>query len=162
VKQTFALLFPLDVLVAGLHAEVANKRPNILLILVDDVGYSDIGAFAARANHTPIDQLYYETPRIDRLAREGTLFTQFYACTVCAPTRASLLTGKMNNRLGMCDAYAAVNTTFEKTGKLVPAGAHKFLGSLGWLKGEPTLTQPLIDSATTAPAETKSAKKKLP
>jgi arylsulfatase A-like enzyme len=124
VKQTFAFLFPLVVLVAGLHAEVANQRPNILLILVDDVGYCDIGAFAARANHTSTDQLYYETPRIDRLAREGTLFTQFYACTVCAPTRASLLTGKMSNRLGMWDAYATVNTTFEKTGKPVPAGAH--------------------------------------
>lgn len=101
-----------------------GTKPNILLILVDDVGYCDIGAFAARANHMSTDILYYETPRLDRLAREGTLFTQFYACTVCAPTRASLMTGKMNNRMGMWDAYATVNTTFEKTGKPVPAGCH--------------------------------------
>ncbi len=69
-------------------------RPNILLILVDDVGYCDIGAFGARLRNTSADELFYETPRIDQLARQGTMFTQFYACTVCAPTRASLMTGQ--------------------------------------------------------------------
>jgi len=101
-----------------------DNAPNILLILVDDVGYADIGAFSARINRTTTDRLYYETPRIDQLAREGTMFTQFYACTVCAPTRSSLMTGKMNNRMGMWDAYAATKTTFEKTGKPVPDGCH--------------------------------------
>jgi arylsulfatase A-like enzyme len=105
-------------------AAVADQRPNLLLILVDDVGYSDLGAFAAAVNPSAAASRYYETPRLDRLAREGTQFTQFYAGTVCAPTRASLLTGKMSNRLGMWDAYATVNTTFEKTGKPVPAGGH--------------------------------------
>ena len=101
-----------------------NNRPNILLILVDDVGYADIGAFSAHINKTTTDKLYYETPEIDKLAKQGTMFTQFYACTVCAPTRASMMTGKMNNRMGMWDAYASVNTTFEKSGKLVPEGCH--------------------------------------
>ncbi len=100
------------------------SKPNILLILVDDVGYADVGAFAARIQNTSTGKLFYETPRIDQLAREGTMFTQFYACTVCSPTRASLLTGKMSNRLGMWDAYATVSTTLEKTGKPVPPGAH--------------------------------------
>jgi len=100
----------------------AGKPPNIVLILVDDVGYCDIGAFAARLNKTTTDKLYYETPRINQLAKQGVMFTQFYACTVCAPTRASLMTGKMNNRMGMWDAYAAVRTTFEKTKKPVPEG----------------------------------------
>jgi arylsulfatase A-like enzyme len=99
-------------------------RPNILLILVDDVGYCDIGAFGARLCNTSADKLFYETPRIDQLARQGTMFTQFYACTVCAPTRASLMTGKMNNRMGMWDAYAATKTTFEKTGSPLPDGCH--------------------------------------
>lgn len=99
-------------------------RPNILLILVDDVGYCDVGAFAARLRETTTDRIFYETPRIDQLAAEGTMFTQFYACTVCAPSRASLLTGRMNNRMGIWDAYAAVRTTFEKTGKPVPPGCH--------------------------------------
>ncbi len=101
-----------------------NRKPNIVLILVDDVGYCDIGSFAARINNTTTDKIYYETPRIDKLARQGTTFTQFYACTVCAPTRASLLTGKMNNRMGMWDAHAAVRTTFEKTKVPVPEGCH--------------------------------------
>jgi arylsulfatase A-like enzyme len=112
--------------VAALFSPVgyAAEQPNILLILVDDVGYVDIGAFSARINHTTTDRLYYETPRIDELAKQGTMFTQFYACTVCAPSRASLMTGKMGNRMGMWDAYARVDTTFEKTGKPVPEGCH--------------------------------------
>ena len=97
-----------------------DHAPNILLILVDDVGYVDVGAFSARINKTTTDKLYIETPRIDQLAGQGTMFTQFYACTVCAPTRASLMTGKMNNRMGMWDAYATVRTTFEKTEKPGP------------------------------------------
>jgi len=106
-------------------ADQKNRRPpNVLLILVDDVGYCDIGAFAARLQKTSTDKLFYETPRIDRLAAEGVMFTQFYAATVCAPSRASLLTGKMSNRMGLWDAFATVNTTFEKTGKPVPAGGH--------------------------------------
>ena len=83
------------------HADPgAGTAPNILLILVDDVGYADIGAFSARINNTTPDKLYYETPRIDQLAEQGVMFTQFYAATVCAPSRASLLTGKMPNHSG--------------------------------------------------------------
>jgi len=107
------------------------KAPNIILILVDDIGYSDIGAFSARINRTTTDRLYYETPCIDKLASQGVLFTQFYAACVCAPSRASLLTGKMSNRMGIWDAYAGVRTTFEKTKKPVPAGAH-FLDHEPW------------------------------
>jgi arylsulfatase A-like enzyme len=92
----------------------AAESPNILLILVDDVGYCDVGAFAARLHNESTNTLYYETPHIDLLAKQGTMFTQFYACSVCSPTRASLMTGKMNNRMGMWDAYATVRTTFEK------------------------------------------------
>ena len=99
-----------------------RRPPNIVLILVDDVGYCDIGAFAAPVKHTETDQLFYETPRVDRLAEQGTMFTQFYACCVCTPTRASLMTGRMNNRMGMWDAYAGVRTTFEKTGQPIPPG----------------------------------------
>ena len=122
----------------SVHGENAKRsvstspaRPNILLILVDDVGYCDINAFAARFHKEPAECFFYETPRIDQLAKEGTMFTQFYACSVCSPTRASLLTGKMNNRMGMWDAYAHVNTTFEKTGKEIPDGCH-FLDHEPW------------------------------
>jgi len=113
--------------VTGFLAEAKDQiqsTPNILLILVDDVGYCDVGAFAARIRNTTTDKLYYETPRMDQLAKQGTMFTQFYACSICAPTRTSLMTGKMNLRMGMWDAYAAVKTTFEKTGKPIPEGCH--------------------------------------
>ena len=60
--------------------------PNILLIQADDLGYGDLGVYG---------QTRFATPNLDRLAREGTRFTQYYAgSTVCAPSRAALLTGK--------------------------------------------------------------------
>jgi arylsulfatase A-like enzyme len=61
------------------------SRPNILFIQADDLGYGDLSAYG---------QQRFETPRLDQLAREGTRFTQYYAgTTVCAPSRASLMTG---------------------------------------------------------------------
>ncbi len=64
----------------------AAARPNIVLILADDLGYGDIG---------PFGQTRIRTPNLDALARDGVKFTQFYAGTaVCAPSRASLLTGR--------------------------------------------------------------------
>ncbi|MCP5520450.1 MAG: sulfatase [Verrucomicrobiales bacterium] len=59
--------------------------PNIVLILADDLGWSDLGCYGADL---------HETPHIDQLAREGVRFTQAYAMSVCSPSRASLLTGK--------------------------------------------------------------------
>ena len=97
-KRAVSTIILLLVMVLLTKADNKNSNaPNILLFLVDDVGYADVGAFSARINNTSSDKLYYETPRIDQLAKEGTMFTQFYACSVCAPTRASMMTGKMNN-----------------------------------------------------------------
>jgi len=61
----------------------ADKRPNIILIMADDMGYSDIGCYGGEV----------DTPNIDRLAANGVRFTQFYNTARCCPTRASLLTG---------------------------------------------------------------------
>lgn len=67
-------------------AAFAQKKPNIAFILVDDMGYGDLGSYG---------QELIETPNIDKLAANGIRFTQFYAGTsVCAPSRASLMTGK--------------------------------------------------------------------
>ncbi|TVZ60404.1 arylsulfatase [Flavobacteriaceae bacterium MAR_2010_105] len=64
----------------------SNTKPNIIYILADDLGYGDLGAYG---------QTKIETPNIDALAKEGMLFTQYYSgAPVCAPARASLLTGK--------------------------------------------------------------------
>src|SRR5919109_266188 len=65
--------------------EPSGRRPNIILILSDDLGYGDLGSYGQR---------FIRTPNLDRMAREGVRFTQFYAAApVCAPSRASLLTG---------------------------------------------------------------------
>ncbi|SHJ61962.1 Arylsulfatase A [Pseudozobellia thermophila] len=73
--------------------EPTAKKPNILFILVDDLGYADLGVMGSS---------YYETPNIDRLARSGTIFTNGYAtCAVCSPSRASLLNGQFTARHGL-------------------------------------------------------------
>lgn len=74
----------------GNPAQAAN-RPNILLIVADDLGYTDLGSFGGEI----------ATPHLDSLARAGTRFTNFYAGPSCAPTRAMLLTGMDNHQVGM-------------------------------------------------------------
>lgn len=69
----------------------AQQRPNILLIMADDMGYSDMGSFGGEI----------ETPNLDRLAEGGIKFTQFYNAARCCPTRASLLTGLYPHQAGM-------------------------------------------------------------
>ena len=72
-----------------------KSRPNIIVILIDDLGWTDLGCYGSQ---------FYETPNIDRLAAQGMRFTNGYAaCTVCSPTRASLLTGKYPARLHLTD-----------------------------------------------------------
>lgn len=77
----------------------AAPRPNIVIIMADDVGYSDIGCFGSEI----------ETPNLDALASGGLRFTQFYNTTRCCPTRASLLTGLYAHQAGighMVDAWS--------------------------------------------------------
>src|SRR5437868_15461554 len=71
----------------------AETRPNIVLILADDLGAHDLGCYGADL---------HETPHLDRLAETGVRFTQAYApAPVCTPTRASMMTGKHPARLRM-------------------------------------------------------------
>lgn len=75
------------------------KRPNILFILADDLGWCDLGADGS---------MFHESPNIDRIAKEGMRFTQGYAaCQVCSPSRASILTGKYSPRHGITDWIGA-------------------------------------------------------
>ncbi len=69
----------------------ATERPNILLIVADDLGYADLGVYGSDI----------DTPNIDALAAQGVLFTQFHTAPVCAPTRAMLLSGNNNHVAGM-------------------------------------------------------------
>lgn len=74
-----------------------ENRPNIILIMVDDLGYSDIGAYGSEI----------KTPNIDQLAGEGIRFREFYNNSICAPTRASLITGQYPHKAGV--GYFNVN-----------------------------------------------------
>lgn len=72
---------------------IAAERPNMVFILADDLGYTDLGCYGSE---------FYETPHIDRLAREGMRFTQGYTCGPnCQPTRAALMTGQYGPRTGV-------------------------------------------------------------
>ncbi len=74
-------------------------KPNILFILVDDLGYHDLGVTGST---------FYETPNIDKLANEGVIFTNGYASSrVCSPSRASIMTGKFTARHGITDWIGA-------------------------------------------------------
>lgn len=93
----------------------AADKPNIIFFLVDDLGQRDIGAYGST---------FYETPNLDKLAKEGALFTDGYAaCPVCSPTRASLMTGKYPQRTGITDYIGAPATpqAWKRNTKLLPA-----------------------------------------
>lgn len=82
--------FLLCVICAALSA--ASSQPNIIVVLVDDLGYGDLSSYGAKD---------VQTPAIDRLMARGMRFDQFYAnCTVCTPTRAALLTGRYPDLVG--------------------------------------------------------------
>ncbi len=71
----------------------SELKPNIVFILIDDLGYTDVGFMGSK---------YYETPNIDRLAKNGMIFTSAYANAAnCAPTRACLLSGQYSPRHGV-------------------------------------------------------------
>ena len=64
-------------------ADTSKPRPNVIIIMTDDMGYSDLGCYGSEIN----------TPALDALAKNGLRYTQFYNAGRCCPTRASLLTG---------------------------------------------------------------------
>ncbi len=76
-------------------ADGAERPPNIVMFVADDLGYSDLGCFGST---------FYETPHLDRLAASGMRFTSAYsACPVCSPTRAGIMTGRYPQRCGITD-----------------------------------------------------------
>ena len=89
-RTVFAVLFPVIALAVTLPAtgadrdEPATPKPNFVLIFADDQGYEDLGCFGSKT---------IRTPHLDRLAAEGMRFTDFYAQTICGPSRAALMTG---------------------------------------------------------------------
>ena len=90
------------------------SRPNFLVIVADDLGFSDVGAFGGEI----------KTPNIDRLAKEGLRFTDFHAAPACSPTRSMVLSGTdhrkyfPNANMGLC-----------------PIGTQTLPGSVPWWNG---------------------------
>ncbi|HEV7330981.1 MAG TPA: arylsulfatase [Flavisolibacter sp.] len=85
MRNVVAFLFTFFLIVVA-QAQKAATKPNIIVLLADDLGYGDIG---------PYGQQEIQTPNLDRLAKMGTRFTQFYSgSTVCAPARSSFMTGQ--------------------------------------------------------------------
>jgi uncharacterized sulfatase len=95
--RQFLLALPLIAVFGTLHASAAESPaadtpPNFVVILADDLGWADAGCYG---------NTYNETPNIDRLARDGLRFTQFYSGPVCSPTRANLQSGQDQARFGI-------------------------------------------------------------
>jgi len=102
MKRGIATLLWVSVLVAGGvgRTTAAPARPNILVILADDLGFSDVGCYGSEI----------ATPNIDALAKTGLSYTRFYNCARCCPSRAALMTGLYPHQAGvgdMVDQYAA-------------------------------------------------------
>ncbi len=92
----------------------AAEKPNVLVFLVDDLGYMDIGI------NNP--NCFYETPNIDTLAKESMLFTEGYAtCPVCSPSRVSMLTGKYPTTIGTTHFFPVRKGSPGRSGKFAPA-----------------------------------------
>src|SRR5262245_24838289 len=71
------------------------ERPNVVFILIDDLGCNDLGCYGSK---------FHRTPNLDQMARDGLRFTDAYAaCPVCSPTRAAIMTGKYPARLNITD-----------------------------------------------------------
>jgi arylsulfatase A len=92
LRWTLATLLALVLSGAAAAGEKAARKPNFILINIDDLGYADIGPFGSKLNRTP---------HLDRLAKEGRKLTCFYAAPVCSPSRASLMTGCYPKRVGI-------------------------------------------------------------
>ena len=108
----------LSIMASGLLAQDRSadpNKPNVVLIVTDDVGYGDFGVYGARD---------VKTPNIDRLAQQGVRLTDFYASPQCTPTRAALITGRYPQRVLLERALGTVGDDLEKgltaTGRSLP------------------------------------------
>jgi len=98
----------------------AESRPNIVLILVDDLGYADVGAYNP--------DTFYETPNIDALARDGAMFLEGYAVNpVCSPSRFAVMTGKHPTRFAATDWFHSANWKPRSNTRYAPAPVDQFL-----------------------------------
>ncbi|MHC4735992.1 MAG: sulfatase-like hydrolase/transferase, partial [Planctomycetota bacterium] len=109
------------------YAAAKTQKPNIIIILADDLGWADVGYHGGRI----------ATPNIDRLAREGVRLENFHACPLCSPTRAGLMTGRWPIRYGMGEAVITpwrkygLPTTEQTLADLVAKAGYERRGAFG-------------------------------
>jgi len=114
-RTTSLLLAALLLPFLSIQKATATDRPNILFILVDDMGWRDLGCYGHEI---------HETPNIDSLAAGGMRFTDAYAaCPICGPSRAAIMTGKFPSNTGFVDNYISTM----KNGRLVRSGDRQFM-----------------------------------
>ncbi len=107
ISKLLTVLILLQLLLTKADAQNSSQKPNVLFILVDDLGWSDVGFINPNT--------FYETNNIDKLASESTVFTNAYAaCPVCSPTRTSIMTGKYPARLATTDYFGAYQPEKDK------------------------------------------------
>lgn len=135
IQRSFLLLLML-VLLHKVSVSGMPKRPNIIVILVDDLGFSDVGPYGASD---------IMTPNISRLAAEGTKFKEFYNNAICAPTRATLLTGQyqhqagvgfFNYNLGLPEYQGFLNKESLTLAEVLKADGYRTLMSGKWHVGD--------------------------
>jgi arylsulfatase A-like enzyme len=90
--QWLAAAALLALALAATSAHAAQRQPNIVFIMADDLGYTDVACFGSK---------YYETPNLDRLATQGMKLTRHHHCQNCTPTRAALMSGQYGARTGV-------------------------------------------------------------
>ncbi len=126
---------------AKIQATKADTRPNIILIMVDDMGYSDLGIYGSEI----------ATPNLDKLATQGLRLREFYNNSICAPTRASLLTGQYQHKAGVgyfdvnlgLPAYQGfLNKESLTLGEVFRSGGYSTLLSGKWHVGSDSLHWP--------------------
>lgn len=105
MKRFWIAGLPALILGYGAQARPAADRPNVLLIVADDLGWADLPAYG---------NTFHETPSLDRLAREGVRFTQFYSGAVCSPTRSNLQSGRHEARYGITQHIPGHRRPFAK------------------------------------------------
>ena len=120
-KPTMKQLILLTFLVLPFHL-FSQKKPNVILIMMDDLGYGDLGVYGASQ---------YQTPNLDKMAKEGVRFTHFLSAqAVCSASRAGLLTGCYPNRIGIAGALfpnskVGINAEEETIAELLKANGYR-------------------------------------
>lgn len=107
----------ISIFILALSSSLFAASPNIVFILADDLGITDINAYARHFNDVKPEELFYETPHLDKLVADGIAFSQSYANQLCSPTRAAILTGRIASTLGVTTATPNTQTYFNQDQK---------------------------------------------